>query len=221
MAGDWMKVELSTPDKPEVFAIADALGIDPDAAFGKLFRVWSWFDQHTEKGNAPSVTKMIIDRCAGVTGFAAAMESVGWLEVTDAGVTLPNFSRHNGKTGKNRALTAKRVAEHKKKGNEKGNGDSVTNALPREEKRREEDIYPAKAGTRKTAMPKNFGVSDRVREWATKHGHTRLDDHLTHFKLTAEAKGYKYADWDAALMNAIRNNWAKVQAEDTGVGSWV
>ena len=31
MAGDWMKVEKVTPDKPEVDAIADQLGIDPDA----------------------------------------------------------------------------------------------------------------------------------------------------------------------------------------------
>jgi len=39
MAGDWIKLEHTTPDKPEVFAMADTLGIDPDAVTGKLCRV--------------------------------------------------------------------------------------------------------------------------------------------------------------------------------------
>ena len=81
MAGDWMKVEKSTPDKPEVFAIADALGIDPDAAFGKCFRVWGWFDSNTTNGkaNGCSVSKKLVDRLVSVDGFADAMLNVGWL----------------------------------------------------------------------------------------------------------------------------------------------
>lgn len=138
MAGDWLKFEKATPDKPEVFAIAAELGIDPDAVVGKLIRVWSWFDTHTVDGNARSVTSSLLDRISGVSGFVSAMQSVGWIEVTVAGVRLPNFDRHTGETAKGRALTAKRVAKHKGKGNAKGNGDSVTSALPREEKRREE-----------------------------------------------------------------------------------
>lgn len=140
MAGDWLKVQVDTPDKPEIEAMADALGIDPDAVFGKCFRVWRWFDAHTQDGNACGVTKSAVDRRAGVTGFANAMESVGWLRQTEAGLELPNFSRHNGQTAKQRALTAKRVAKSKSKGNAKGNGvgnaATVTDALPREEKRR-------------------------------------------------------------------------------------
>lgn len=136
MAGDWLKVETSTPDKPEIWSIAEQLGIDPDAVVGKLFRVWAWFDQQTENGNAPTVTKMLLDRKVGVIGFCDAVIESGWMTETDS-LTLPNFDRHNGQTAKNRALTAKRVAKHKK-----GNADTVTpsvnNALPREEKRREE-----------------------------------------------------------------------------------
>jgi hypothetical protein len=40
MAGDWIKIEISTPDKPEVAIIAECLKIDPDAVVGKLFRIW-------------------------------------------------------------------------------------------------------------------------------------------------------------------------------------
>ena len=61
------------------------------------------------------------------------MVNVGWLIVNEAGLTLPNFERHNGKTAKARVLTAVRVAKHKDR--EKGNALNVTPALPREVKR--------------------------------------------------------------------------------------
>ena len=141
MAGNWIKFDTSTSDKPEVWAIAESLGIDPDAVVGKLLRVWAWFDDQTEKGNAPIVTRALLDRKVGVTGFVTAMVAAGWMVETDGLLTLPNFDRHNGQTAKNRVLTAKRVATHKKgnaEGNAKGNATIVTRALPKEEKNREE-----------------------------------------------------------------------------------
>jgi hypothetical protein len=141
MAGDWLKFEASTPDKPEVFAITTAMGWDdPDLTVGKLLRVWRWFDQQTIDGNAPSVTLALLDRISGVTGFSKAMCDVRWLIETEAGLCLPRFERHNGKTAKDRAQSAKRQAQHKAKsdGNGETNADSVSGALPREEKRREE-----------------------------------------------------------------------------------
>lgn len=142
MAGDWIKFELATLDKPEVCQIADVADIDLDAVVGKLLRVWGWFDQQTETGNAPSVTKKLLDRLVGVTNFCNHMISVGWLIEADGVISIPNFDRHNGKTAKNRSLTALRVASHKK-ANDKGNAASVSDplasALPKEEKRREED----------------------------------------------------------------------------------
>lgn len=141
MAGDWLKFEANTPEKVEVLAITVEMGWeDPDLTVGKLLRVWRWFDQHTVEGNAVGVTTALLDRIIGVTGFAKAMVNVGWLIVADDGISLPNFGRHNGKTAKDRALTAKRVASHKVsvKANAESNGESVTEALPREEKRRED-----------------------------------------------------------------------------------
>jgi hypothetical protein len=141
MAGYWIKFDTSTPDKPEVWAIAERLDIDPDAVVGKLLRVWAWFDDHTEKGNAPSVTKALLDRRVGVTGFCDAMVFVGWLLEEGDAISVPNFDRHNGATAKSRGLTAKRVANHKAgnaQGNAKGNGASVSDALPRAEEKRAE-----------------------------------------------------------------------------------
>lgn len=133
----WLKFDTSTPEKPEVFSITVAMGWeDPDLTVGKLMKVWRWFDQHTDGGNASGVTLALLDRVIGVTGFAQAMVNVGWLVVSEQGLSLPNFDRHNGDTAKTRAQTAKRVA--KSKTNAKGNA-TVTqaplpSALPREEK---------------------------------------------------------------------------------------
>lgn len=66
-------------------------------------------------------------------------------------------------------------------------------------------------GSRKTSLPGNFTISDRVRQWAEEKGHNNLEAHLENFKLQCEAKGYQYKDWDAAFMNAVRNNWAKIE----------
>lgn len=141
MAGDWLKFEKATLDKPEVFAIAADLGLDPDAVLGKLLRVWSWFDTHTESGNARRVTSVLLDRIAGATGFTDAMVSVGWMEVTDDGVQQTGFDKHTGQSAKTRATTARRVAKSRS-GNGESNGGNVTKtdtpALAREEKRREE-----------------------------------------------------------------------------------
>lgn len=140
MAGDWLKMEANTPEKSEVLAITACMGWDDaDLTVGKLFRLWRWFDQHTVDGNAPRVTPALLDRVVGVSGFCLAVQEAGWLQISDEGISLPKFDRHNGMTAKNRALTAKRVAKHKAdnaKANGEGNADSVSAALPREEKRK-------------------------------------------------------------------------------------
>lgn len=139
MAFAWIKIEDTTPDKPEVWAMAAKLGIDADAVVGKLVRIWIWADHQTIDGNAQSVTKALLDRCAGVAGFADAMMEAGWLVATPAGVSFVNFDRHNGETAKKRAQTSRRVQRHRAQSGA-CNADSVTSgvtkALP--EKRREE-----------------------------------------------------------------------------------
>ena len=70
-------------------------------------------------------------------------------------------------------------------------------------------------GTRRKAavlLPDGFSISDRVRAWATEKRVTRLEEHFEAFVGQARAKGYTYADWDEALMGAIRKNWAQLPA---------
>lgn len=67
----------------------------------------------------------------------------------------------------------------------------------------------------KHLMPEDFCISPKVRAWAAEKGHTRLDMHLEAFVAKAHAKAYRYADWDAAFMEAVRENWAKLQPTAT------
>ncbi len=149
MASSWIKIEVITPDKPEVFQLAEILDIDPDAALGKLVRLWTWADQQTIDGNArsnaASVTKNAVDRITFIQGFADALIRVGWLAEEGGTLIFPNFERHNGNSSKKRALTNDRVAKMrdlKRSSNANGNANGVTggdqNALPEEEE--EKDI---------------------------------------------------------------------------------
>lgn len=60
-------------------------------------------------------------------------------------------------------------------------------------------------------MPEGFAISPAVRAWATSKGHTRLPERFEHFVGYCRANGKTYADWDQALMNAIRDDWAKLR----------
>jgi hypothetical protein len=115
MAGDWIKVELTTPDKPEVVLMAVALKIDQDAVVGKLFRLWAWADQNSIDGQGVTVTRAFIDRLAARKGFAKAMITVGWLAGADGNLTFPNFTRHNGTSAKARAEVNRRAQNHRER----------------------------------------------------------------------------------------------------------
>ena len=143
MAGDWIKMRGNLWDDPRVAAICDATDQSEAAVIGALYWLWATADQHTEDGCMPGLTLRQIDRKTGVQGFAAALVQIGWLADDPQGVVIRNFEEHNGASAKKRCQTAKRVASHRS-----DNGDvtqaalhtddaSVTDALAREEKRRE------------------------------------------------------------------------------------
>lgn len=153
MAGDWIKIEHALPDKPEVFRMADMLGIEPDAVVGKLVRFWSWCDQQSVNGESLGVSPSTIDHVTRLPGFSDALRKVDWLLARSGSLAVPHFDRHNGQTAKARGVTNRRVAGHREK--TKGetsdcNGDGVTKTVTREEKRREEERERADAQSAET-----------------------------------------------------------------------
>ncbi|EJL80965.1 DnaT-like ssDNA-binding domain-containing protein [Pantoea sp. GM01] len=145
MAGDWIKIEIATSQKIEVFQLAEILDLDVDTVLGKLMRLWCWADVNTINGHARSVTKKLLDRVVDCDGFATALldDRVAWLEEGENGDLLfPNFDRHNGKGAKKRATDAERQANKRAKDADetvsKSSRSQRDKSVTREEKRRED-----------------------------------------------------------------------------------
>jgi hypothetical protein len=136
MRRPWIKIEVSTPDKPEICAMAKKLRIDVDSVVGKLVRLWSWAELSNVDPNDLNVTKEFIDRVCGRKGFAEALIQVGWLQENGENLSFPKFSRHNGNASKVRGLTARRVELHRHR---KGK----SNKLGVTRKRRDPDLSNA------------------------------------------------------------------------------
>lgn len=225
MAGDWIKFQIDTPDKPEVVAIASRLGIDPDAVVGKLIRVWSWFDKHTRDGNAESVTLAFLDRITSCDGFGEQMVFVGWLEQNGSTLTMVNFAYHNGTSAKSRALGKNRQEKHRDN-NDKSNDTSVTKALP--EKRREEKNIDTASSVVKATKGTRFSLDSIPEEWVLfcKSERQDLDPYKTFVEFkdywvsVSGSKGVK-ADWFATWRNWVRKQFVNKSYkpssnEDTG-----
>jgi hypothetical protein len=254
MAGDWIKIESVTPDKPELSVMADILGIDQDAVFGKLFRIWAWADQNididsNDESNGDSVTvrvtKKLLDRVALCDGFADAMASVGWLIDKGTELALPNFRRHNGKSAKNRGVTAKRAAKFRNNSNGESNGASVTEScktpLPKEEidksiKKADADASapdaPEKPKKQKSAAVTistwltSLGDADAIRAedpifaYADKAGIPQDFLALSWLRFVEEHKDKpkRQVDWPATYRNAVRGNWYHLWYFDKATG---
>ncbi len=86
------------------------------------------------------------------------------------------------------------------------------NAMPTQSERNANQEPITK--NQKTSLPKDFKVSERVISWANEKGYRDLNKHLDNFILVAQSNNYKYTDWDAAFMRAIKDNWAKVASKE-------
>lgn len=198
MASSWIKVEVITPDKPEIFQIAEQLNIDPDAVLGKLVRIWAWADQQTIDGNAGSVTKGVLDRLAFITGFADALITVGWLAYEDGKLVLPNFERHNGESSKKRALTNRRVAEHRKRETQNVTPPALQKELPEEEE--EEDINKTPLSPREEIQISPVvvpGIGEPIGKFTMHENWQPSDDFVMRARMWGHAlpaDGYKKSD---------------------------
>ena len=230
MAGDWIKVEHTTPDKPEVVKLAGILGIDQDAVVGKLLRLWIWADQQSVSGNAITVTNSFLDRLVFCPGFAAGLVKVGWLNGREGLLSIPNFDRHNGQSAKNRANTNRRVANSRKAHHERVaktcNANVTLEPLqkPLPEKRREDNnTTTTTTGREVCQFPKDVTEVDRFMAAQVLHP---LGDELTRcaerFFDEQSAVGWRsrhgvpLADW-RPMARQYAATWARNNAAAPGM----
>ena len=215
MAGDWIKVEHATLDKPEVLRAAEMLGISRREAIGLFFDYWIWLDKNLSRfcpGVVPNVSRKSLDEVLHTPGFSRCLEAIGWAKFDDAAWTLTvvNAERHNGNSAKARAY------EQKKKANQRA--ESVPNLSPshrdktgtREEKRREEITTKSKAIARvPLAQP-----ADEHIELARSLGvdcQAEFDKYRDHFA----ANGRRHKDEVAGFRNWLRRAATYVRAKPT------
>ena len=166
MAGDWIMFEAASLDKPEVHAIADEVGRDPDEVLGKLLRFWAWCDAQSPDGHLLAVKKLTVDRITFCPGFGAALEKVGWLAAADDGLLIPNFDRPTGKPANTRARNTRNKKNSPASG-DKNHRDAVTNQGL--EKRREESIkYPTLEQAKSVAPQAGVTPEQAERWWHTR-----------------------------------------------------
>ena len=170
MAGDWIKMRGNLWDDPRIAAICDACDCGEAQAIGALYWLWATADQHTEDGLMPGLTLRQIDRKTGVPGFGAALESIGWIQASEEGVTLTRFDEHNGASAKRRCMEAQRKANSRnvsasdadKEQTEAGQIPPNCGAREREEKSNTSSLRSEVARTRAAPIPAPGDVDAQV-----------------------------------------------------------
>lgn len=228
MAGDWIAIRHGLDEEPEVIAMAAALGISEDEVVGKLVRFWTWVDRSLPSGDAASVTEVWIDRHAQRHGFAAALATVGWLEVlATGGVRVPHHDRWFGRNAKTRLQAAQRTREWRSRrlGDQKTGDDSVTLApsqkhhhrtgQDRTGEKREDPPTPPAGGHVEIAIPDELDTTAFAAAWADWIAYRRerhlaawqprtVAAQLERLAALGEAKAIE------ALLQSIANGWQGV-----------
>lgn len=115
MAGDWIKVEKVTPDKPEMRLIARACGVSRAEAFLAWFRLWSHFDDMIENGFLAGFTRDDADEMGRLKGLGLALDQTGWVIFEEHGCTVVKWDVHNGASAKTRITKSARKAYERSK----------------------------------------------------------------------------------------------------------
>lgn len=230
MAGEWIKVRTNLWDDPRVAQLCDLTATGEATVIGGLYWLWAIADEHSEAGFLPGLSVASIDRKTGVRGFGAALAAIGWISAEEGGITIIRFNEHNGASAKQRSQTAKRVASHKSNAKVTppplpNSDDVVSEALPREDKIREE--VKSKAKSRAEAapasrLPDDWEPTDADAEFCqTERPDLAVAATVHRFRdywiAQPGAKGRK-ADWPATWRNWVRNERPPPRAAPGSVG---
>lgn len=237
MAGDWIKMTVGLRTDPTVGKIARMTKLDRLAVIGRLWALWAWADAHAICGHVRNASADDVDDLCKKKGFSAALVEVGWLEVVDAGVNIPQHEKHNGESAKERAMKNARQAKWRQTRDAHVDGGPSTSPstppstepsldrLP--EKRREEVIPPnppnsggkpvgLKAwidGVRAAgdkAIPADdpvFSYADRV---GLQHAFVVLAWSAFKHRYLTQHPNKRYKDWRRVFRNAVEGNWLRL-----------
>ena len=207
-----------------------------NAVVGALLSVWGVMRHRGKSQNGSlvcnGVTIHVIDDIADMNGFGEAMEAVGWVVQTDDGIVFPSFFDEHNVDPKEKSDTknAERQKRYRDKKNIQSNADSnvtsnVTHNVTvthREEKRREENIYPTPTAAPSSvdqifAINHHWTPSPDLQARAGLFGLKPSDitaDRVGEFISYWSAQTLKrsQAQWDHALLKAIKRHTETAKA---------
>jgi hypothetical protein len=125
MAGDWIKMRTELQTHPKVAKLVRILSakcpqlfptpMDKFRIIGGLHAVWSVFDAHSDEGPLHGYTPETLGDMIGFPGLPEAMMEINWLAFDGKEMlTIPEFTEHNGASGKRRAEDQKRKRNSRK-----------------------------------------------------------------------------------------------------------
>jgi hypothetical protein len=91
----WIRVATSAPADPKVFALADALGIDPMHALGAMVAVMTHLPAHAPDGNLHAVPPALLEHWAAWRGERGAFAAAFAAHVLTEGAWVA-WPKHNG-----------------------------------------------------------------------------------------------------------------------------
>jgi hypothetical protein len=184
MAGDWIKVEHATLDKPEILKTARMLGVKHGEALELYLRWWCWLDVNCVDGLVDALVDQDVDDLLHCPGFSACMRAVGWLKTApDGRLQIAGFAANNGETSKKRALRNRKQAKWRESVDHDVDQPQSTEASTREEKRRVNtslrSVLEAPSEEHR-ALASELSVScdeqfQRYRDWLASAGKTHRD----------------------------------------------
>lgn len=117
MAGDWFQRDSNLRYKPEVQQIVTLTGLPDTHVCGYLDCFWGWVDEHADRESEESDRGImpgmgIVDLCRNFAPsdetFWLAVQTVGWIELTERGVIIPKFVERFPESAKKRAIENRR-----------------------------------------------------------------------------------------------------------------
>jgi hypothetical protein len=179
MAGEWIAIDLSLPEKPEFQEIMELTGLDEPYVLWWLRKMWNWASMHCADGTAKMTMTRMIRVWGANEGFWLAVAAVGWLEIDeDCGtVAVPGWDRRFSQAAKSRIQHRDRAAaQEETRGRLRGPPCAEAQAVPAPERRRGEEIeenssssargFASEAwGTLRTAWNTGAGKAVRRQPW--------------------------------------------------------
>lgn len=177
---------------------------------GALIRLWSLADTHLREDDVLPLGITELDDLIGIPGMCGLLPSDWLLPIDDNSVKLPGFHEHNGTEAKKKAVTRKRVARFRLRNALALQAVTPDLVLPDQTIPDHKKIKRVAKETQKKTLPENWNpLPETIARLAKQFNFSNGDAerYVEAFRDACAAKGYTYANFDAAFCGCVRKDW--------------